>query len=342
MTKAAYDDAGRKISSTPPGIGTTTYSYNVVGRTTTTIRPDGGTIIDSTNLDGSLASETGTSAIASFHSYGVTASGQFLSTLNVGSFSSPRYGQTWTDWMGRTVQTQSPGFTGQPPVTTSNEYDPATGLLSYSSKSGYAGTGYSYDSMGSPLQQGLDVSSNGGLTADSSDRITGTNSYVEFYNGAWWQRTDTSSFLTTGSGTPTTISTTRTRLSGFTAGVQAEAMSIDVEGNVTDQQTAINVSLATSTTTTTSTGFADPEIQVSTDGFVTSDTSHDQLTTKSTYDSLGRLSVVTNSRGNPTTTAYVSGTNFPYTVTDATNTLVQTFNYDNVGRKRVSDNSATA
>jgi RHS repeat-associated protein len=339
ITDTGYDDSGRIISQTPPGLGASTTAYDVANRIKTVTRPDGGTTIATSNLDGTPASQSGSCLVGQYFSYGTETDGRTYQIVFTGSASSPRWVKAWNDWLGRNTETDHPGFTGQPVVAQTSIYAAGTGLLTETTKTGYASTYFSYDPLGQPFRSGLDVDSNGGLTLGGNDRVTETNQFYEFYNGAWWSRKDSIGYLTQGSSTPTTLSTARTRLTSFPSGVVSDSMNTDAEGNVTETQSSINLATATTTATTTSTGLADPQIDISVLGLATSHTTHDKLTSTTTYDSLLRAQIATDSRGNATTTAYVSGSNLVYTVTDASAAVLVTNNYDSVGRKNWTEDA---
>ncbi len=89
---------------------------------------------------------------------------------------------------------------------------------------------------------------------------------------------------------------------------------------------------ATTTVTTTLPGMANPEIEVSVNGLLTSHTGHDGLATITQYDALHRPWKTTDSRNNVTTRAYRTGTSLISSLTDAA-AKVTLFDYDVAGRQ---------
>lgn len=333
-----FDDAGRITSEASPGLGATTHAYDVGNRIHTVTRPDGGTTVDTAYPDGRAASRTGSSVVAQFMSYGVESDGRTYVQTNAGSANSPRWQKSWKDWVGRDIKSDRPGYPGQPDAIEQKIYDnvdghTSTGHLAQSSKTGYASTYYTYDVLGRLWQTGLDVDGSGSLVLASNARVAETDSSFEFFGGAWWANTDTVTYPFANSATPKTISTIRQRLSGFASGQIAEKVAVDAEGDVTDESTALNSATATITVTTTSSGLASPALQTILDGISVSTVTHDGITTTMGYDGLLRKSAVTDSRGNTTTTAYVSGSTLVQSVTDATGASVATYGYDSMGRR---------
>jgi RHS repeat-associated protein len=331
-SQAQYDDAGRIVLETPPGnYGAASHSYDVANRTHTVTNADGATVTTTANLDGSAASTTGTATVPTYHSYGVEADGRQWHQVNSGTANSPRWQKSWADWLGRTLETDSPGFTGQPTIVATNFYENGTGRLIKTTKTGYAPTLYQYNALGQVNRSGLDYDNNGLLVLASSDRITETDTYFENYNNAWWARTDTRTYPKLGVNTVIVTSTSRSRLTGFPANRISEAQAIDAEGNLTTKVVDVNRAAATAVATTTQTGIAGAMTENTVGGVSVSVTGFDGLTTSKAYDALLRSLSVSDSRGNTVTSAYIPGTSMIQTVTDAAGD-VSTTGYDAVGR----------
>src|SRR5436305_1974831 len=95
----AFDDAGRLRSETPPGsYGAITHTYDVANRKHTITRADGGTVITTTNIDGTLSSTTGTGVVPEYHTYGLETDGRRWHRIDIGSSSSARWNKSWVDW----------------------------------------------------------------------------------------------------------------------------------------------------------------------------------------------------------------------------------------------------
>lgn len=323
-----FDDAGRPVVVTPPGnYGVTTHTYSVVDRSHTVTNAEGGTTITAKNLDGTVASVTGTATIAKYYTYGVAGNRPCVQ-VNLGSANSARWEKTTSDWLGRVVQVESPGFTGQPIVTVVNSFDSSTGQLRWSSRTGYAPTVYQYNSMGQIYRTGLDYDSNYDLNVWTNDRVTETDTYYENYNGAWWLRTDTKAYPASSA---ITTSTTRKRLTGHPLNRLTESQTIDAERNLTTQYVDVNRAAATSVATTLKSGIAGALVERTVNGVSVGATGYDGLTVSIAYDSLLRRHSTTDSRGNTTITSYVANTDLVQSVTNAAGNAAVT-SYDALGR----------
>lgn len=96
----------------------------------------------------------------------------------------------------------------------------------------------------------------------------------------------------------------------------------------------VNRSAKTSIKTTTKTGVSNSRVESSLNGYKTSLTDFDNLTTDFGYDGFVRQVTVTDSRGSPrnvTTTAYIPGTKLVSTVTDAAGQTVEVYDYCTCG-----------
>lgn len=331
VTTNQYDDAGRVTSETPPGLGATAHSYDVANRIHTVTRPDGSTVIEQTYRDGRPASKTGTGVVAEYLTYGVESDGRSWNRKDTGTSSSARWEKMWSDWLGKPLKKERPGFTGQVNIVEESFYDTTTGRLYKTTKTGFAPTRFEYDSLGQVIRNGLDVNDNG-LVLASSDRITEKESFLESYSGAWWMKTEERKYTTTNNGTATVVSTSRQRLTGFPTNRFSETQSIDADGNVSIVTVDVDRVSRTSVKTSGRTGISRTQVETSINGLPYQSQDFDGLLTTSTYDALLRPKSVTDSRGNTTTTDYVSGTELKSTVKDATNQTVASFGYDSSGR----------
>lgn len=331
VTTNQYDDAGRMTTETPPGLGSTVHTYDPANRTHTVTRPDGSTTIDATYRDGRVLSKTGSGVVAEYMTYGVESDGRSWTRKDVGIASSPRWEKAWTDWMGKPLRKERPGFTGQANIVEESLYETTTGRLYKTTKTGFAPTRFEYDRMGNVIRNGLDVNDNG-LELASSDRITEKESFLESYGGAWWMKTEERKYTTTNNGTASVVGTTRQRLSGFAANRLAETQTIDADGNVTIETVDVDRATRTSVKTTSRTGISATKVETSLNGFPSRSLDFDGLVSTMTYDGLLRPKTVTDSRGNTTSTTYITGTELKSTVKDATNQTVASFGYDSSGR----------
>ena len=119
---------------------------------------------------------------------------------------------------------------------------------------------------------GLDVNGNGSLDLASNDRINDSDQHYELYNNdGWWLTKIATTYPTENSAAPLVTSTTRTRLTGFSGGVQAETRTTDVNNIVTDRKVTVYSATKTVTTSTTMKGADNTQIgqtqtEVVTDG----------------------------------------------------------------------------
>ncbi len=339
----SYDDAGRPIQERPPGnYGVVSHSYDAAARTHTLSRADGSTVVTVLHRDGRPLSTTGTGVVATYYAYGIESNGvttgQRWHKVSTASSSSLRWKKAWTDWLGRTVKTEAPGFTGQPNVVTESVYDQLTwptavsvpGRLLKTTTTGYAPTLQSYNFLGQLVRTGLDYDNNGRLDLASNDRVTDIESYLESYQGAWWLRSDTKRYLKFGSAAPS-ITTSRKRVSDFETNTISQAQEIDLEGNLTTSAVNVDRTNRVARLIVSRSGIAGLQVESSLNGLPTSVTSFDGLTTTTEYNALLQVRSVVDSRGNRTLTDYVPGTRLVQSITNqAGNQTVRT--YDALGR----------
>ncbi len=331
VTSRTFDDAGRPVSVTPPGLGATTYAYDVANRSQTATRPDGSTVTESRYRDGRGKNRTGTGVVPEYFSYGVQSDGRRWSRTDTGLSTSPRWETALVDWAGRTLRKEHPGFTGQPSVIEENTYEATTGRLRKTTRTGLAPTRYEYDLLGSVVRTGLDLNDNG-LVLASNDRISEKESLIELFSGAYWRKSMERRYGGANDATVTTVSIVRNRLTGFVSNRLAESQTTDVNGNVTVETIDLDRNSRTSVKTTSRTGISGANVEITENGFPVRSRDFDGLWTSVGYDSLHRPSATTDSRGNVSTTAYIPGTSLKAWIKDATNQTVASFGYDSSGR----------
>jgi RHS repeat-associated protein len=148
----AYNANGEMISSTDALNQTTTYS-RVLNASTgywvrTTTYPDGTTRIETSYADGRLISVTGTAVDPVRYEYGTDSNGRQYTieyrqttTDNATYSDTGEWTKTWTDMLGRQVQTESSDGT-----STASSYG-ASGIVSSTDREGLTTT-YTYDDLG--------------------------------------------------------------------------------------------------------------------------------------------------------------------------------------------------
>ena len=208
-TANTFDDAGRPTGQMQPGLGWTQFTYDVPNRKRTTTRPDTSTIIEVTNIDGTLARRAGSAMVEQYFSHGVESDGRRWTRTDIGAKNSLRWVKSWTDWLGRTTVTRRPGFSGQADLEEVNWYDSSsynnTGRLLKKTTPGSAATLFSYNGMSQIVQTGLDIDNGGTLVNASTDRITSLSDRVELISGDFWRTKSESKYPYSGGNAGTAV-----------------------------------------------------------------------------------------------------------------------------------------
>jgi RHS repeat-associated protein len=348
-----YDSAGRLATFTTPNEGSHTITYAQLSpgsRRTTEHDGTGAEHIETLHADGSVLSRIGSGRIAEYFDYSVETDGRQRREIRIGSASSPRLSETWSDWLGRTIKTSRPGFTGQPAFVNELDYDSTTGQLVESTESGMAATLYEYDSMGRMVRSGLKRSGGSGLVAASTDRITETDTKFESFDGGWWRTEKVSAyFFDNTGGTPTRLSTKRTRLKGFGTGELAEVRVWGADYDPASatgfsQKSVVSVDRTNKKVTekTNFAGITNADVRIMQNGALTneiglySNGTSDAESYVYSYDTLSRLVSSQDPRTETeTTTNYfngktlVSGTSRPV---NPSGSVTTSYEYDSAGR----------
>jgi RHS repeat-associated protein len=317
VTARTYDSLGRVLAEKSSGSSVITSSYDSINRQSTiTNSITGATRLNEVYRDGQPKSATVNGILAASYDYGFdTQSGgdgyrwTEVTTVSIGS---PRKTKSWTDWLGRSVRGQSPappGITG--PLVTQTFYGPQISAATYNTANPPVLTApakerglpirvtspgstssmlSTYGSIGQPLTAGLDADLSGDLeSASSKDRITGTR-----YTGegsaysATWSASETYTYANADSAEEAILGKTWTRLNGWSAGLIADTMSWDAEGNLTRRSVTRDRATRKVTVQTWAPGLALPAIEESIDGLVVAVTSPDQIKIETFYDDLRR------------------------------------------------------
>lgn len=330
VSSRTYDDAGRVWTETPAGLGQTAYAYDPENRKRTVTLPGGATRVDVAQIDGQVASITGTSVVGQYYTYAVESDGRRTATVKVGSSASLRSSLIRSDWLGRVVHKDRPGFDGAANFNEDYTYL-SNGRLQKVARTGYADTYYGYDALGRVTRTALDVSG-GGIATASTDRITDGDQYFEKTQNAWWMTQISKTYPTAGSTATITTSLVRRRLSGFSGALQEEVQTTDVEGNTAVRTVTVDRSTSTVTVKTTLPGLVNSQVETLVNGLSTSLLAPDGLSSTTAYDGFGRVWKKYDSRNKATTVAYLSGSPLTYSVTDQAGNVTK-FGYDNLGRR---------
>ncbi|MGB7924487.1 MAG: hypothetical protein WCF57_14695, partial [Pyrinomonadaceae bacterium] len=339
-TTRAYDKAGRPQSETDSAGLTTAYSYSNGGRTKTTTLPGGATEIADKFVDGSARSLTGTAVVARTFNYDINPDGTRYAQVFVGSAGpdSPRWSKTTADWMGRTIKVETPTIitetvTFPSTILINVSYYNAAGQLQRERKTYGIGTGklqadilYEYDELGNLVRSGIDVDADDQLRAVSIDRLTETSAAFEKIGSDWFSVTTAKSYFKDNDATAVSH-TQKERLNNFPVNgsvkTVAETLVFDVAGNQSKVTTTIDRAAKKMVTTTDTPDSATDAVTITINGLLQSSSpSTPETPTVYAYDSLARLTSVTDPRSgtsartySPTTGQVVSTSNGPQTIT---------------------------
>ena len=326
-----HDTAGRLVRATVPGRGETSHSHAVETRTRTTVFPDGATRVETRRRDGSLASITGTAVVAEYHEQTAESDGRMRSVSRVRTASDARYRETFTDWVGRTVRRTEPGFGSNPARTEEFTYDTVTGMPAAASRSGHALLRFQHNAAGERTREGLDLEGDGMVPA-SMDRISDFDTGVESLEGALWLTARRWTYPHARSDVRVLVSTERRRLTGLSASLREETRATDREGNVTTRTVNVDAAARRVMMAVNAPGLARPATEVRLAGVIISETGHDGLVKRFSYDALGRLESSTDPRSGRWVTTYHPGTDLPDETRDPAGRLVEKKVHDGMGR----------
>ncbi len=353
VASRSYDKAGRLKTEKSQGLETK-YEYTISNNRITQFMatlPGNVTRITKNYLDGSPKETTGSAVVPEYYTYEVL-NGQEVLTTYIGADTSPRWSKVYTDWIGRTVLTQSPGLDGSATAPLEQRsYFNAKGQLVRTENDTLAPALYLYDGSGIMHKSGIDVDADGELgDSDSINAFTydkrSDDTVWSRYSGdnqTWWSYAETKAYPDNETAGKT-VTRTWTRLTNFhrvsrPADVQGTAISetvtADVHGNRTVTQTYVNSAKGTVTTVLYAPFTAQPSITVAVAGQTVLYISASGIKTKYAYDSLGRL-IKTIDHTTTDLTApnltYFPGTTRVQAATDNRGIVQHTYHYNSAGR----------
>jgi len=339
-----YDTAGRVISSSIPQPGggalVTALTYPTNLQSISTFNPTGGTTQIDYYLDGKVKANSGSAQVDSHFDYSVDASGNVVKTTRHGADKSNGWVEETADWLGRTLKSRTAewGWTtsSQSPVLRKTyNYNSTTGQLSSVNTTDEANSStkvlpdhiYIYGNLGMLSQDGDDVGNNGQLDASSSDRIkVYTNYFMKDtggYNG-WLQIQEVQAYRTLNNATDlATLSEKHTRFTRFnngnmngTARVLSDVVSLDSSGRYTVDVDYADANARTRTHYHAEQGASQAAMTYWQDAYLQSEVSISGVSKTYAYDSLGRISTVTEGTTNASiTTQYAASTDVVSSVT---------------------------
>ncbi len=236
-TTTEYDTAGRKVKEIDIKGRNTTWTYELGGRKVTETKPSGETIVIEKYKDGKIKSITGSDLLKRYYTYGYE-SGQSWEKVNYNTDNSLRWTKTTYNMLDQIIKTERSGYNG---IVVSESFYNNKGYLIKDTTTGSADTLYVYDEAGRLFRKGLDIDGNGALDLASMDMIQEfENIYEKDTNGDWWLKRASKIYAFANNGVATTLSTTKNRVSGFTANKTAEVVLIDAYGNEAVSTTTID------------------------------------------------------------------------------------------------------
>ena len=300
-----YNLAGQLIKGVDHQGLVMSYSYvqgtnigsNRKGQTVTIIRPGGFTTISTTYCDGQVASLTGTAQVTRYFDYGVNVNGSIWNKSKIGGMDSPRWEKSTTGLLGNEVSFEKSSYNGT--IVRENCYNIKQQLVK-TTVTGEAPTLYEYDALGNLTRRGQDADESGSLELASADRITD----IEQIYDATWSTITTKVYAVVNSAEPTTVSTEKTRQSGWCGNIVAEVRRTDAFDNEIIQTRSIDRVAKTVTDMITYPDSTVPRQSITVNGLLQSVRDKNNLTTTYGYDELGRMITVTEPRVGTTTITY--------------------------------------
>ncbi|MDT8379657.1 MAG: RHS repeat-associated core domain-containing protein [Desulfotignum sp.] len=331
-----YDGAGRLAASVDFHGLITRYRYDDGGRTTTMIRPGGGTVIVDKYLDGRIRQITGTGVVNRYFKYGVNSDGSRWILVSTGTDQGPDWEKTFLDMAGRTVRVEKPGFSG----TESSRYRYNTlGQLIRVETDGLTQLVFEYNDLGTAIRAGLDINANRILDGISMDRIARSETFYIKKDGDLWRETRDTFLGKDNKPNKSVLSITRERLTGLeTGGVIRDTRTVDGFGGIT-ATTDVLERATTSLTTTTDYPFSDIDgVETTRYGLLKSKTDSTGITITYGHDALGRPISVTHPRTGTTTMDY-NAAQQPASIQDPASNRT-TYTYDPASGRIVSETDA--
>ncbi len=343
----AYDLSGRAVSHTNVDgyTSTATETRAAGGGLRRTVMPAcGGTVVTEYHRDGRPSSVSGDAVVGQRYVYAVDPQTGFITTTVYSgpSTATGAWNASTQDWLGRARQTSEPGPNGG--ILTSSITYNDRGQMARVTRSGSAPMIYEYDAMGALIQSGLAVSNPAAtsLTPASADRITAQTAAFAKIDGSWWLVATRTAPLANNSAVFTTLSTTRTRLTGFSAGKIAETETIDAGGNTMTSYLQVDPEdrLVYEVTRTPVSSISAERVYYN--GLLVEEIGSGGQTIKYAYDTLGRLSLTTPQKTKAVRTLY-NQTSAGFATTQvwqtqfenadgSTGTLIARYAYDSAGR----------
>ena len=326
-----YNLAGQLVKvSNHQGL-VTTYAYvqgvnigsNCIGETITITNPGGFTTIKQHYCDGQLSSLTGTAQVSEYYDIGIDKDGFLWNKTYIGGINSLRWRKQTINLLDVLTANEKSGFNG---TIIQQLFYNAKNQLIKTTQTGMAATLYEYDLLGNLVRRGLDIDGNGVLDLAGSDRVFDYEKNITTI----WDTGIVKIYGQNSNANATVVSILKQRLSGWTNNLQQETQEIDIHGNETIQKLEVNRPSKKQTINIFYPDSNTAEQIVSVNGLKQSIRTKTNLTTTYAYDSLERLSSITEPRIGTSTITYhtaVGKKGLKATLTNAAG-YVTTYDYD--------------
>ncbi len=296
-TSQTYDAEGRPATVTDAQGLVTSYTYSADNLTTIETKPNGGTVITTRNLDGTIASITGPAVVPVYYSYELDAVNALeITTEHFGTPDSKRWKKTWVNGFGQTVREDVSAW-NDTIRTTTHTYN-ARGLLVSTAETGKPTVTYGYDAMGTMTQE---TASDGTV----SRIMTQERKYSNYGSTEYAQRETVATKCTPAD--VTSISTVKiTQLSGLSNALESKVETKNIRSLSSHDTVAFDPETGIRTIRHTDPGASNGITKLVRDGLLLSETDVGGAVTTYTYDPLGRQLTATDGRGNTVTNVYNS------------------------------------
>jgi len=389
MTTYTYDAAGRRIKTTVSADGliqVTSNRYNLAGQLEESIDQQGITTAYTNSPDG-LTNSTIRAGLTNLtvryadgrthyteqngerqqtYTYGLDESspataGHQTTTIYTGpeGTNSPAWQRTTTDFLGRTIRTERPGFGGATLIT-ENEYNAAGHLIRTGEKSFAPGaqeptliraTLYEYDLLGAATLTAQDLNTNSIIELAGPDRVSSNATEFAQIDGDWFRESRSYTFPEDGSSAALLTGLQRQRLTGlgtattvtvdgtaYTGVLTAQSIGEDLLGNTSTNYTVIDRTNKTVVQVSTAPDSVNDQYQVTINGLATKSVSKTGLVITYGYDALGRRIATTDPRTGTSLTHYNTKGQVDWVEDAATNRT--TFVYEESTGKLISTTDA--
>lgn len=295
-TQAGFDMIGRPLLQIGEDGTTNRWSYNDTSRIVTAAYPGGATVITEKYLDGRVKQQTGTAKVHSAYDYGVNTDGTQWSMEYTGpdGTNSSAWKKTITDFLGRLVKIEKPGFNNSVLVT--ETFYNSRGLPWKTVQSASSSTLLTrlteYNELGEAVRTAIDLNGNGQIDL-AADRITEEETVYQKVGNNWHQGTDYRTYPEDGSSYHLETAGKCVRLTGLGSQsaigkLKSELYLIDRFGYLTVQKVYVDRSGKTVTVITDVPDSNADEVSVTVNRMLQSETSRSGVTTKYQYDALTR------------------------------------------------------